>query len=169
MKKLLIFMTMFAAAALLTVSCSKDDDDKDPAVVVKDLTSTDWQGEVKELRKRSGGSWEDGSQTHWAVMRFRAEGTKALSGIGYQLEYRNEHTTAENKTDESSFTWRIDGDKIRIIYNNREWHSLYINYNDANINASVFTGEMIDNEDDRYKFLFNFSKTTFSELDHYNF
>ncbi|MBR6867185.1 MAG: hypothetical protein IKN02_03030 [Prevotella sp.] len=163
MKKLLIFMTMFVAAALLTISCSKDDG-KDPAQVVKDLTSTDWQGEVKEL-KRNGRSWEDGYQTHWAVMRFKAAGTQALAGSGYQLEYRNENTIPENLTDESAFTWRIDGDIIRVIYTNQEWHSLYINYNDADIDANRFTGEMIDNEDDRYKFLFNFSKVSFRDLD----
>ena len=118
MKKLLIFMTMFVAAALLTISCSKDDG-KDPAQVVKDLTSTDWQGEVKEL-KRNGRSWEDGYQTHWAVMRFKAAGTQAQAGSGYQLEYRNENTIPENLTDESAFTWRIDGDIIRVIYTNQE-------------------------------------------------
>ena len=159
-------MTMIVAAMML-FGCSKDEETKDPAEVVKNLTSTTWEGEVKELR-RNGSNWEEGNQTHWAVIRFNAAGTSALNGTGYQLEFRNENiSSSDNLTDKSTFTWRLDGDLIRIIYDNREWNSVYINFNAASLSMSNFEGEMFDNENMKYKFYFKFRSTGFNDFANY--
>ena len=83
--------------------------------------------------------------------------------MGNQLEFKNEHMT--EKTDYAEFSWKIEDDKVRIIYLADGWGDVYIYFNDVELNSSVFKGEMFDYTD--HKYVFDLTKKTFSRWDEF--
>ena len=155
MKKIFLFVAMVATVALLNVSCKKDDK-KDPQEVANNLIG-EWQGYISGYKKNNS-QWDFNNERGYAVIRFLSAGNNNKSGMGNQLEFKNEHMT--EKTDYAEFSWKIEDDKIRISYLMDGWGDVYIYFNDVELNSSVFKGEMFDYTD--HKYVFDLTKKTFS-------
>ena len=141
MKKVFTIMTLFAALAIVTISCK---DDKDPEEVSKNITGTDWAGYLTE-EKKNGSSWEYNKQRNYAVIHFNGTSTGTAvptSGTGYQVEFKNEFMA--EKTGYSNFSWRLEGGELKMAYQADDWNDTYIDYNDATVTSTVFNGYMYD-------------------------
>lgn len=160
MKKFFLFVAMVATVALLNVSCKKDDK-KDPQDVANNLIG-DWQGYVSGYKK-NGSQWDFNNERSYAVVRFLSSGNNAKSGMGNQVEFKNEYM--EEQWDYSEFAWKLEDDKIRISYLTDGWSDVYINFNDAELNSSTFKGEMYDYSD--HKYVFDLTKKTFNRWNEY--
>ena len=88
MKKILFFMSLIAAMATLTTSCSKDDDDRESLLqrklkfvnaLTQNSTSCAWEGLQTEQHK-SWGSWSDHA-TKYFIMRFDRSTKEAIEEV----------------------------------------------------------------------------------------
>ncbi len=167
MKKLFLFLTVIAAMATVTVSCSKDDDVISKEDFVNKLTqggtSGTWEG-MERTKTRSWGSWSnDGDK--YAIMRFDRSTTTATEGTGYLLYFENSYK--ETFKDKSDFTWNIVGDELRINYHHTNWAPVHAEYNTTElvIKGDNFVGTWYESSDK--KFEFNYKKSTFNDWNKY--
>ncbi|MBQ9640913.1 MAG: hypothetical protein IJV06_05090 [Bacteroidaceae bacterium] len=156
MKKIFLLMAVIATALLLNVSCKKDDK-KEPQDVATWLVG-DWQGYVSGYKKNNS-QWDFNNERNYAVVRFVASSNGAKNGTGYQLEFKNEHMVEQ--TGFAEFFWKLEDENVRISYKTEGWGDVYFNFNDCELTASVFRGEMYDYTD--HKYVFDFVKTSFSD------
>ena len=113
MKKLFTSMAILAALAMMTVSCSKDDD-KDSTnnrlnfanALTQNGTSGTWEGYDKRQFKELG-NWVDKSQSY-VVIRFDRTSTQATNGTGFLLTFENSYK--DTYKEQSEFTWYFDDD-----------------------------------------------------------
>ena len=162
MKKLFIYMTMFLAAALFTVSCSNDDDDRSPEEIADLLTAGDWQGFHRDYLK-DGGSWVI-QNSQFIVIRFVRPGNRATNGTGTQLAFKS--ATLNEFEESSDFVWSIDGDVINISYT-AGWDAVHANRkSDIQLDANKFSGNWFPgNTDHRYEF--DYDRKSFADWGKY--
>lgn len=171
MKKLFTLMAIFAAMAMITVSCSKDDDDKDSTenrlkfanALTQNSTSGIWEGYDKRQHKEFG-SWVDRSQSY-VVIRFDRASTTATTGTGFLLTFENSYK--ETYKEQSEFTWYFDDDMLHITYRHSGWTPVYAEYrtNELVINGDNFYGYWFEETSSRYRF--SYTKSTFSDWNKY--
>jgi hypothetical protein len=164
MKKLYFFMTMLAALAVMTVSCSKSDDE-DPEEVkmnfanklTQNSTSCTWEGVERTLSK-AWGNWSDDGEKY-AVMRFDRASNTAKEGTGYVVYFENAFKDVEKGR--SEFIWNFQGDELRITYRHEGWAPVHAEYNtsELRINGDKFEGTWFESSDK--KFEFSYKKSSF--------
>jgi hypothetical protein len=170
MKKLFTCIAILAAMAMITVSCSKDED-KDSAdnrlsfanQLTQNSTSAAWEGYDKCQRKELG-NWVDERQSY-VVIRFDRNSTSDYQGTGVVLTFENNYKEAFKEM--SDFTWYFDDDQLKITYRRSGWQPVYAEYrsNELVINGSSFSGFWFEKTDLRYKF--NYTKSTFNDWNNY--
>ena len=167
MKKLFFYLTVIAAMATVTVSCSKDDDSISSEEFANKLlqngTTCTWEGAERTL-SRSWGKWSDDGEKY-AIMRFDRSSTTALSGTGLVLYFENSYK--DTYKDGSEFTWSFAGDELRITYRHNGWAPVHAEYNTTEliINGDKFVGTWYESSDK--KFEFGYTKSTFTEWSKY--
>lgn len=153
MKKILSFVILMAAMAIVSISCSKDE--KDPVEVAKNLANIDWEGYLTEQR-RTNGQWESNDQRNYVVVRFNGSGASPQYGTGYQVEYSDSYKN--DQTGFSNLKWKINGKRLEIEYETVGWNPVYIDYNDAIIEDKIFRGCMYDYKNEHYRFIIEWNK-----------
>lgn len=170
MKKLFTSMAILAALAMMTVSCSKDDD-KDSTnnrlnfanALTQNGTSGTWEGYDKRQFKELG-NWVDKSQSY-VVIRFDRTSTQATNGTGFLLTFENSYK--DTYKEQSEFTWNFDEDMLHITYRHPGWTPVYAEYRTKElvISGDNFTGYWFEQTDSRYKF--SYTKSSFKDWDKY--
>ena len=170
MKKVFFYMALFAAMAMVNISCSDDDntDSEDNRLkfanlLTQDSTSGVWEGyDIKEWKEL--GSWVDGGR-HYVVRRFDRASATATRGIGRVLMFENDFL--DNFIDASDFTWYFEDDQLQLTYRHSGWAPQHAEYRTEElvIRRDNFTGFLFEKTDYRYKF--NYKKSTFKDWDKY--
>lgn len=170
MKKLLTCMTMIAAMAVMTVSCSKDDDKDTPAQrlefankLTMNGTTATWEGTDQRQFKELG-NWVNKSQSY-VVIRFDRNSTTDTQGTGVVLTFQNSYK--EDFKERSEFTWNFNNDQLHINYRRSGWQPVYAEYrtNELIIDNSGFKGFWFESTDTRYQF--SYIKSNFTDWDKY--
>lgn len=171
MKKMIAFMTILAAMAISSVSCSSSDDDgdkTDPRLtfsnkLTQDSTTCTWEGDERTMRKEWG-SWSDDG-TKFVVMRFDRTSKEAIKGSGMLLQFENKWK--ETLIDKSEFEWNFVDDELRITYRHTGWDPVHAEYNtsELTINGDTFKGTWFESSDK--KFEFTYEKSSFKDWDKY--
>ena len=149
MKKFFSYMTMLAIAALMFTSCSKDEEmePKDYAAI---LTSGDWRGYNRAEYRTVGDEWEYNNEMPYVIMKFTRIDANAVSGAGYQLEFKNDYM--KEQTDKSRFTWIINDTKLFVNYENQGWEGVSVDYKNGDLSENHFSGMWYPRNNRRYVF-----------------
>lgn len=168
MKKIFTYLTVCAAVMMVFTGCKKEEE-FEPAEVATNLVG-DWQGHIQEFKRYgdTGNTYNPNRGRKWVVMRFNK--TTDTEGTGYQLEFNNEFmNNTPGADDMSRFNWKVREGRIEITYLTSGWDEVYMTYDKKsrdNINGSVFKGEFMTYSG-QYKFVFDYSKKTFTGWDTY--
>ena len=168
MKKLFFFMAMFAAMTLITVSCSKDDDDNTDSIenrlkftnkMLQNGTTCTWEG-TERTKSRSWGNWSDDGDKY-TVMRFDRTSTQHVEGTGYVIYFENAYK--ENVKSQSEFMWSFADDVLIITYRHEGWAPVHAEYRTSElvIDGDRFDGTWFEASDK--KFEFNYKKSSFND------
>lgn len=163
MKKLIAYMTVVAAVILFT-GCSKSDEKMSAQEFARLLTSTTWAG-THQSQHRSVGSWSSNAPQN-VVIYFERSNANAISGTGYQLEFKSSSYTEDQFERKSAITWEIQGENFVINYA-EGWDKSYMKYTDdeCHLNSSSFSGILYT--DSEHRFLYNYVKSNFNEWSKY--
>ena len=166
-------MAMIATMSLVTVSCSKDDDDdntdstenrlKFANKLTQDGTSCTWEG-TERTKTKQWGNWSDDGDKY-AVMRFDRTSTKSIEGTGYVIYFENAYK--DNVNSQSEFMWSFANDVLNITYRHEGWAPVHAEYRTLEL---IIDGDRFDGtwfESSGKKFEFNYKKSSFNDWDKY--
>ena len=172
MKKYLFFLAMLSVASMLTVSCSKDDDE-DPQEaslhakldfankLTQGSTRGVWEGRETCYRK-SWGNWSDDG-TKFVVWRFDRASTSAVEGTGWMYVF--EDAWYEHLREKGEFKWDMTDNVLQISYRNQGWEPLHAEYKTSElvVSGDKFDGTWFVSSD--WKYEFHYTKSGFSNWD----
>ena len=164
-----MFMTVIAAMAMITVSCSKDDDEITKEGFTDNLfqkgTTIVWEGQER-TRRYNGGWYDDGQK--YAVMRFDRTSNTATSGTGYVIYFKNSFKEELNYSGSfSEIQWYFQDNIMYVNYKRNEWPAVHGEYNTSElvVDGNTFKGTWYEDNDN--KFEFTYSKSSFSDWNKY--
>ena len=164
MKKILTYMTVFAAVLMCFTSCEKNKD-PEPTEIAANLAG-DWQGYIQEYKRYgdTGNDYRVNDDQKWVVMRFNK--THETGGNGYQVEFKNDHMSQLAGNDaKNEFTWLVTSSRIEITYNT--WDRVYFQFDKNNFpTSSSFKGDWFIFSQ-KYKFQFDYTKREFKDWGKY--
>ena len=150
-----IKMMCLAMLALVTFSCSSNDED---GYIASTLRNHDWKGTITEYYQSR---WGISGTEYATVMSFESKDAYDTSGKGYELDYNT--TLPKENYAFCTFKWFIvDGD-ITIIYDDAKWNPVYIV--DYQLNGNSFYGYIYDGSDRRIQF--DLESSQFADWDYY--
>ncbi len=172
MKKILFFMSLIAAMATLTTSCSKDDDDRESLLqrklkfvnaLTQNSTSCAWEGLQTEQHK-SWGSWSDHA-TKYFIMRFDRSTKEAIEGTGWAYVFKTQWK--DEFIEKTEFAWRFNDTNSTLEVSFRAWNPVHAEYNttELTINGNTFVGTWFESSDCKYQF--EYKKSNFSDWEKY--
>ncbi|MBO7046597.1 MAG: hypothetical protein J6W38_09670 [Prevotella sp.] len=170
MKKLLSFMTIVAAIAMIMTGCKKDEETDSESnrlvftnTMLQNKTSFAWEG-LETAQRKEMGSWND-EKTRYVVIRFDRSTTESTSGTGRLVAFRNSYK--EDFVESSDFRWYFNNDMLYIEWKQSGWQTAHAEYRTSElvVNANSFIGYCFEKTDFRWQF--NYTKSSFSDWDKY--
>jgi hypothetical protein len=164
MKKILTYMTVFAAVVMCLTGCKKDKD-PEPSEIATNLVG-DWQGWIQEYKRYgdAGNDYRVNDDRKWVVMRFNK--THETGGKGYQVEFKNSYMYETAGDDcKNEFTWLVTSSGIEITY--KTWDAVFFQFDKESFpTSSSFKGDLYVFSQ-KYKYQFDYTKRTFNEWRNY--
>jgi len=170
MKKLLSYITIFAAMAMMMTSCSKDEETDTEAnrlnftnLLMQNKTSFTWEG-LETAQRKELGHWND-EKTRYVVIRFDRATTESTTGTGRLIAFENSWKQAFIES--SDFKWYFNNDMLYLEWKHAGWQTAHAEYrtNELTISGDKFNGYWFEKTDFRWQF--NYTKSSFIDWDKY--